>query len=347
MTELRDVLVVFRKEVIDALRDRRTLLMVLVSAVLLGPLVLVAISTLVASLEEHAEQREVYVAGIDDAPTLRNYLERQTCLVKPAPPDFEAQLRSGRLADPVIVIPRGFESALRHGDSPRLELVADSANRRAQAGVARVEQLLAGFNRERATLGLALRGVSVELLEPVRIERRELANTQTRATQLTGVLPFFVLMAVLYGALNAALDTTAGERERGSLEPLLMNPAGRTRAGGRQMGRGGLYRHADRAAQQLQLPVGAMAAAQRHAGRDVPVRRARGAAVPGRAVAVRRGVVGAADGGGDPQPQLQGGAGDHDAGRARGLAAAAGRLSSTSAAMRHGTCGCRRWRRTP
>ena len=41
------------------------------------------------------------------------------------------------------------------------------------------------------------------------------------------LVPFFVLMAVLYGALNAALDTTAGERERGSLEPLLMNPASR------------------------------------------------------------------------------------------------------------------------
>ncbi|MEP7101288.1 MAG: ABC transporter permease, partial [Burkholderiales bacterium] len=63
--------------------------------------------------------------------------------------------------------------------------------------------------------------------EPVRLEERDLASTQTRATQITGMLPFFVLMAVLTGALNAALDTTAGERERGSLEPLLMNPAER------------------------------------------------------------------------------------------------------------------------
>jgi sodium transport system permease protein len=61
----------------------------------------------------------------------------------------------------------------------------------------------------------------------LQVEGRDLASTQTRATQLTGMLPFFVLLAVLYGALNAALDTTAGERERGSLEPLLMNPAER------------------------------------------------------------------------------------------------------------------------
>jgi sodium transport system permease protein len=61
----------------------------------------------------------------------------------------------------------------------------------------------------------------------VDVQERDLASPQSRAAQITGMLPFFVLMAVLYGALNAALDTTAGERERGSLEPLLMNPASR------------------------------------------------------------------------------------------------------------------------
>jgi sodium transport system permease protein len=81
--------VVLRKELTDALRDRRTLATVLVSSVLMGPLVLLAISGLVASLESRAEQREVYVAGVANAPTLRNFLERQTYAVKEAPPDFE------------------------------------------------------------------------------------------------------------------------------------------------------------------------------------------------------------------------------------------------------------------
>jgi sodium transport system permease protein len=76
-----------------------------------------------------------------------------------------------------------------------------------------------------ATLRLAVRGVSVSTLEAVQLEERDLANPAARAAQLAIMLPFFVLMAVLYGALNAAVDTTAGERERGSLEPLLMNPA--------------------------------------------------------------------------------------------------------------------------
>jgi sodium transport system permease protein len=218
---------IYRKEIVDALRDRRTLLTVLASSVLMGPLVLLAISALVASLEANAEQREVAIAGIERAPTLVNFIARQTYTAKPAPADYEQRLRKATLADAVVVVPPDFEAALVRGDAPIVEIVADSANQRSQASAARVARLLDGFSRERALLTLALRGVSPDALEPVRVAERDLASTQTRATQITGMLPFFVLMAVLTGALNAALDTTAGERERGSLEPLLMNPAER------------------------------------------------------------------------------------------------------------------------
>ena len=226
-SDLNAVLTVFRKEIIDALRDRRTLLVVLASSVLMGPLVLVALSAFIATFEARAEKREVFVAGIEHAPSLQNYFERQTYSIKAAPENFEAQLRSATLADPVLVVPVDFEASLLRGEAPLLEVVSDSANKQAESGTGRLTRLLAGFSRERATLSLALRGVSPELLEPMQVEERDLASTQTRATQVTGMLPFFVLMAVLYGALNAALDTTAGERERGSLEPLLMNPSTR------------------------------------------------------------------------------------------------------------------------
>lgn len=227
MSRWQIALTIFRKEIRDALRDRRTLLTVLVSSVLMGPLVLLAISALVASLESSAELREVVVADLARAPTLVNFLERQTYTVKPAPANYEALLRRAKLTDAVVVVPTDFEAALLRGDAPIVEIVSDSANQRSQASAARVARLLAGFGRERALLTLALRGVSPDTVEPVRVEERDLASNQTRAAQITGMLPFFVLMAVLTGALNAALDTTAGERERGSLEPLLMNPVER------------------------------------------------------------------------------------------------------------------------
>ncbi|HNV59134.1 MAG TPA: ABC transporter permease [Rhodoferax sp.] len=220
----RNVGVVLVKEVIDALRDRRTLLRLMVPAVLMGPLLLLALSGLISSLEERAEKREVMVAGMDHAPTLRNFLERQTYTVKAAPPDYEAQLRKSTLLEPVLVIGVGFEAELLAGERPSIELVSDSSNQRASSGVSGLKRLLQGFNQERATLSLALRGVSTDLLQAVSVDDRDLASVQARATRITVIIPMFIIMAVLYGALTAALDSTAGERERGSLEPLLTNP---------------------------------------------------------------------------------------------------------------------------
>lgn len=227
MRLLSSAALVFRKEVIDALRDRRTLLVVLLSGVLLGPLVLVALSGLIAGYEERAERREVLIDGVPHAPTLVNFLQRQTYTVRPAPADYERTLRSAALGEAVLRIDAGFEAALHHGETAHVEIVGDSANRRASASQGQLRRLLAAFNQERANLALSMRGVAPSLLSVIEIDERDLAATQSRALQITGMLPFFVIMAVLYGALNAALDTTAGERERGSLEPLLINPAPR------------------------------------------------------------------------------------------------------------------------
>ena len=217
--------IVLSKELLDALRDRRTLLRLMGPALLMGPLLLMALSGLISSLEERAEQREVMVAGIENAPTLRNFLERQTYVIKAAPADYEAQLRATRLLVPVLVIGADFEAELLAGSRPTVELVSDSANQRAGAGMPALQRLLAGFNRETASLNLALRGISTELLQPVAVEERDLASVQARASRITSIIPMFIIMAVLYGALTSALDSTAGERERGSLEPLAMNPA--------------------------------------------------------------------------------------------------------------------------
>lgn len=221
------VWIVYLKELVDALRDRRTLLTVLASSVAMGPLVLALLSSLVDSIEKQAEARVLVVAGLERAPTLANYIARQTYTVQAAPADYEQQLRRSRLGDPVVVVPADFEAALQRGEAPLVEVVSSSANQRAQAGAGAAARLLRGFAREQALLRIALRGVAPELLEPLRVEERDLADAGARAAQLTRLVPFFVLMAVLYGALNAALDSTAGERERGSLEPLLMNPSAR------------------------------------------------------------------------------------------------------------------------
>jgi sodium transport system permease protein len=227
MTMGRAAWAVYRTEMVDAVRDRRTLLVVLLSSVLMGPLLLVALSAVLAGFEASADRRVVYIDGAERAPGLVNFLQRQTVAVETPPSGYSAQMRTRDWNDPVIVVPEGFDDASRRGDSPVLEVVSDSGNAKVQASAARVQRWLAAYAQEQAMLELALRGVSPLTLEPFEVHERDLATSRSRAAQLTSLLPFFVLMAVLYGALNAALDTTAGERERGSLEPLLMSPAPR------------------------------------------------------------------------------------------------------------------------
>jgi sodium transport system permease protein len=219
---------VYLKELVDALRDRRTLLMVLLSSVAIGPLVLVLLSNLVADFEKRAEARLVLVHGLQHAPSLVNYLERQTYTVQAAAENYEQLLRDSKLGDPVLVVPATFEAELARGEAPLVEVVSSTSNSRARGGAGALVRLLRGYSQEQANLRLALRGVAPSSLEVLQVQERDLAEPGVRAAQLASMVPLFVMMAVLYGALSAALDTTAGERERGSLEPLLMNPASRT-----------------------------------------------------------------------------------------------------------------------
>ena len=218
---------VFCKEWRDALRDRRTLAVVLLSSVLMGPLLLLALSALLADLETRADAREVWAVGLDTAPTLRNYLERQAWTVQRAPDGFEAGLKDRSFGHAVLRVPERFEADLAAGQVPTVAVVSASGNTRASAEAGGLHRLLRGFSQEQGQLRLVLHGVAPGLLQVLEVDEQDLSDARVRAAQLTRMLPFFVLMAVLYGAMHAALDTTAGERERGSLEPLLMTPAPR------------------------------------------------------------------------------------------------------------------------
>ena len=223
-TGLRDSLIVFRKEMVDAIRDRKTLMMIFLTAILIGPVMLIALSVIVGQQEEKSERREVWVSGLQRAPELHNYLLRQGMKVNEAPADYEAQLRDFRLGESVILIPEDYADKQSKGESPELRVVFDSANRQSSLLVGRNVGLLDGYSREQGLLEMAMRGVAPAVLQPFRIQERNLASAQSRSSQMTAMVPWMVMMAVLFGGLTVALDTTAGERERASLEPLLTNP---------------------------------------------------------------------------------------------------------------------------
>jgi sodium transport system permease protein len=225
MTLLGAAWVVYAKEMRDALRDRRTLLVVLLSSVALGPALLFALSHLVEGMDRQAGERVAWIDGAEHGPSLVNHLRRHTVSVRTPPPDYEQRLQRQEFTQAVLVVDAGFEAALAAGRPASVVVVSTGVDARSQAGAARLRLWLAGFASEQATLRLAARGVAAALVQPLDIQERDLAEPAARSAGFAAMLPFFVVMAVLYGALHAALDSTAGERERGSLEPLMMNPA--------------------------------------------------------------------------------------------------------------------------
>ena len=221
---MRRAWIVFVKELFDALRDRKTLATIALSTVLVGPLMLGVMSLVIAQVESQQERRQVWVDGLERAPELANYLRRQAMTVLAAPADYQQRLHEFSFADPVIRVDEDFAAKLAAGEAPELAVIFDSGNRQSAVAVGRNIALLNGFRKEQVVLELASRGVAPALLEPYRILDQDLADQQSRSAQLTGMIPWMVMMAVLMGALAVALDTTAGERERASLEPLLANP---------------------------------------------------------------------------------------------------------------------------
>lgn len=216
---------VFLKEAIDAWRDRRTLRMVLLLSVVQGPLVLLLVSTLASEKENRIDQREIYIQGMQHAPGLQNFIERQAYVIKVPPADALDKLAAGQLEDAVIVVPSDFEQQLQTLQMPSIEIFANSSSRGSSTSREVARKLLQAYAQERVALTLALRGVAVASLKPLEVQEHDMANANARSAQLTGALiPLYVLIAVLTGAMGAAMDSTAGERERSSLEPLMMNP---------------------------------------------------------------------------------------------------------------------------
>jgi sodium transport system permease protein len=221
---MRVIGVVLGKEFVDALRDRRTIFTIILTALLMGPITLVLLANFISGFEEKALARQIYVDGIERAPELANFLARNSMKVLPAPEHYEDEIRAGRLQDAVLVIGQDFSARLAHGDAPTVTLVFDDTRSNAQPSIRRAEAIVQGFEREVRRLRITARGVSPELLTPLTLARHNTATPKQQGAFLLFLIPMFSLIGAMIGSMSAAIDTTAGERERGSLEPLLTNP---------------------------------------------------------------------------------------------------------------------------
>ena len=218
------ILSVVRKELVDILRDRRTMLMTLVSAIAAGPLILTLILNMTASQSERARELKLPVSGAERAPALIAFLERQQVTIEQAPADYEAKIRSGDL-DVVLAIDPKFTADVAAGKAATVHLIFDRSRNRARSSIDQVEGLLRNFAAQWGTQRLLLRGIAPEVARPLNVEDVDLATPQQSGSLILFLVAYYALFASLMGGMATALDSTAGERERGSLEPLLATPA--------------------------------------------------------------------------------------------------------------------------
>jgi sodium transport system permease protein len=223
---LRTILTVARKELIDHVRDKRTITMVFLLSIALGPLILMGLGYFISNMESKAERREIYVQGQEYAPELVNFLQRQDMRILTPKPDFRELVAAGK-HDAVLVVPKDFSEKLRQGEA-KAEVVYDDTRQGSSSLSARpIRGAMRAFNAEVASQRLIARGVAPGMLQSIELTETNMGSASARAAGLLWIIPWVTLFGCVAGAMAMAIDLVAGERERGSLEPILMNPIGR------------------------------------------------------------------------------------------------------------------------
>src|SRR5271156_6919107 len=224
--------IVFAKEFLENLRDRRTLVSALLFGPLFGPLLfgLMVSRMLNQSVVESDEPLRLTLSGGEHAPGLTRYLEAQgvkLIMANLSETQARAAVRAGT-AQVVLIIPKEFGARFSAAIPAPVLLVADSADSQTRKVADRARIILGGYGSAIAQLRLQIRGVNPLLAVPVAINEADVATPTGRAVVVLGFMTYFVLFAVLMGGLYLAIDSTAGERERGSLEALLSLPVARS-----------------------------------------------------------------------------------------------------------------------
>lgn len=226
---MRSLLTVFRKEFLENLRDRRTLLSALLFGPLFGPILFGAMVSrmLNQSVLESDEPLRITVSGGEHAPNLVRYFESQGVKLEAAPltePQARALVKRGAL---VLIVPADYPKRLEQALPAPLFLVEDSSDSQTRKSADRLRTLIAAYANGIAQLRAQVRGVSPLAAVPIAVNDIDVTTPAGRAVVVLGFMTYFVLFSVLMGGLYLAIDSTAGERERGSLEALLSLPVAR------------------------------------------------------------------------------------------------------------------------
>jgi len=228
---MQALLAVFLKEVRENLRDRRTLISALIFGPLFAPALFAAALLLMVErgTSDDREPLPVTIAHAERAPNLVAFLREHGTSPERADYDDAAARAAVARGDHRVVmrVDESFGAQLAAAKPAIVRLYADASDSRSERNAARVRALLNRYSLEIAQLRVMLRGVDPVALVPLSIRDVDVSTPAGRSVAALGALSYIVLLTMLMGGLYLCIDATAGERERGSLEPLLTAPAAR------------------------------------------------------------------------------------------------------------------------
>lgn len=227
---LRDTLTVYRKELRDALRDRRTLVsMFLVPAVIMPAILfLFGTATYQVAKKARAETPRVGVLGGADSPGVRAALEAQPGLVVvSAPADWRERIADKRLRA-VAGIPDGFEAALAANEAAEVKIYHYEGEMKSGFAVGELRRFFTDLRERALAERLAERGLPANFARPFEIRTENVAPPEkVGGNAIGGIIPYLLILLSFSGVIYPAIDLMAGEKERGTLETLLCSPASR------------------------------------------------------------------------------------------------------------------------
>jgi sodium transport system permease protein len=226
LSAIKLLFTVFIKEMKDGMRDFRSVLCVGIAAIAV-PLGLMWMFTSVSSASKNSGIK-LPIVGSQFAPAFVDWLKKQEGIeVLPGPADPARAVREME-AELVLVIDKDFSENMTRGIPARVKLVSDSSRGFVQMKAASVAMLIQAYSVELTRSRLIALGVDPAVMTPLLLEEVTASGAQQFLASLLTILPMMLVMTALTGGMMIAIDATAGERERGSLEPLLLSPVARS-----------------------------------------------------------------------------------------------------------------------
>ncbi|MHC4924069.1 MAG: ABC transporter permease subunit/CPBP intramembrane protease [Planctomycetota bacterium] len=228
----RRVWLVLAKEIREALRDRRTLFVTIVLPVLLYPALMIGLGTATARQQGKLREATQRLAFEGPVPALlRENLAETKGLKIEEPESADTALRSGRI-HLLVRAADDFPDAIEAGETGLLELVYDSASESSTEARRKAAGVVAAWEKTILAARLEERDIAPEFIDPVKVPKgseSDVASATKRGAHIFGrMLSMLLVIMVVTGAFTPAVDAVSGEKERGTMETLLVSPATRT-----------------------------------------------------------------------------------------------------------------------